>query len=121
MSKAAKSVAVFGGYLAVLGVWLLLHPNSLLRLFGVPDVVDVWIRVLGMILVLLSVYYVLAARAGLTEFLRWTVYTRASVILFFGAFVLTELAPPVLLVFGIVDLGAALWTSACLRADVRGT
>ena len=47
MSRAARSVFVFAIYLFVLGLWLLLVPNTLLRLFGMPDAQDVWIRVVG--------------------------------------------------------------------------
>lgn len=54
------------------------------------------------------------AAAGLTEFFAWTVSVRLSVFLFFSAFVLLKLAPPVLLVFAIVDAVAAIWTRQCL-------
>lgn len=117
MSRAAKSLFVFACYLAGIGAWLLVHPNSMLGLFGFADAQDVWVRVLGMILLLLAFYYVSAARSELTDFIRWTVHARASVLAFFGAFVLLGLAPAVLLVFGVVDLLAAYWTWSSLRAD----
>lgn len=117
MSGAARSVLVFAAYLSALGVWLLLSPNSMLRLFGLPDARDVWIRVVGMLVLILSFYYGSAARRDLTEFFQWTVYARASVIVFFAAFALTGLAPAILLLFGVVDLLAAGWTQAALASD----
>jgi len=117
MTKAARSVFLFAVYLFGLGVWLLLAPNSMLRLFGMPDVQDVWIRVVGMLVVLLGFYYSSAAKAGLIDFFQWTVYARASVIVFFAAFFLAGLAPSSLLLFGVVDLAAAGWTHVSLTAD----
>lgn len=117
MSRAAKSLFVFGAYICVLGLLLLLAPNPLLRLFGAPATDEVWIRLNGMFVLCLSFYYVLAARAGLTSFIRWTVWTRAAVIFFFAAFVLLLSAPKALLLFGLIDLLAAAWTWLALRKD----
>ena len=121
MTRAARSILLFAVYMLGLGIWLLLSPNSLLHVFGVPEVQDVWIRVVGMLVLLLGFYYGCAARAELTEFFQWTVYARSSVLLFFAAFVATGLAPPVLLLFGVVDLAAAGWTQVSLSADRRAS
>lgn len=119
MTRAARSLVVFAAYLLVVGGWLLAAPASFLRLFGFPDSPDVWIRVLGMVLLFLSSYYFLAATAEMTRFFRWTVYVRSSVIVFFGLFVWADLASKMLLLFGVVDLVAAAWTAVSLRADAR--
>lgn len=116
MSNSAKSVFVFAIYLVLLGVILLVMPNVLLDLFAYPTTDEVWIRVAGMLLVLMAFYYMQAARKELTDFFQWTVYARGSVILFFIAFVVLGLARPILIVFGAVDLLAALWTAAALRS-----
>lgn len=115
MSNSAKSIFFFGIYLAGLGAILLLAPNTLLGLFGLPPTSEVWIRVLGMVVFFLAFYYIQAARANLTNFFRWTVYTRASVMLFFILFVLLQPASPMLLLFGGLDLLGAIWTSLALR------
>lgn len=117
MSNSAKSVFVFAIYLVLLGVILLVMPNVLLGLFAYPTTDEVWIRVAGMLLVLMAFYYMQAARKELTDFFQWTVYARGSVILFFIAFVVLGLARPILIVFGAVDLLAALWTAAALRSS----
>ncbi|HEX8456808.1 MAG TPA: hypothetical protein VF656_05740 [Pyrinomonadaceae bacterium] len=110
MSRAAKSLFVFGIYLCGLGLLLLLVPNLLLRLFGVPPTNEVWIRLNGMFVLCLSFYYVQAARSELTTFIRWTIWTRLAVLVYFTAFVLLVSAPKALLWFGLIDLLAALWT-----------
>ena len=117
MGHAAKSLFAFGAYLCGLGLLLLLVPNRILPLFGAPPTGEVWIRINGMFVLCLSFYYVQAARHGLTTFIRWTVWARAAVIFFFAAFVLLVSAPKALLLFGLVDLLAALWTWLALRKD----
>jgi hypothetical protein len=117
MSRAAKSLFVFGIYLCGLGLILLLAPNPLLRVFGAPPTNEVWIRVIGMLVLCLSFYYIQAARNELTNFIRWTVWARAAVIVYFAAFVLLVSAPKALLLFGLIDLFAAVWTWLALRKD----
>lgn len=119
MSKAATSVFVFAMYLFGLGLFLMLAPNTLMQAFGLPDVQDIWVRVVGMLMVLIGGYYSAAARSELTPFLQWTVYARSSVMVFFAAFVFTGLATNVLLLFGAIDLMAAIWTHVALKADAQ--
>jgi hypothetical protein len=117
MSRAAKSLFLFGLYLSVLGVVLVLFPNPLLRLFGAPTTNEVWIRINGMFIVCFAYYYIQAARHGLTVFIKWTVWGRAAVIVYFVMFVLFAGAPKALLLFGLVDLLSAIWTLVALRSD----
>ncbi|HEX7313659.1 MAG TPA: hypothetical protein VF297_07045 [Pyrinomonadaceae bacterium] len=117
MSGAAKSLLVFGIYLCVLGLVLLLAPNMLLPPFGAPPTSEVWIRLNGMFVLCLSFYYIQAARHELTSLIRWTVPARVAVIVYFAAFVLLLSAPKALLLFGLIDLLAAIWTWLALRKD----
>ncbi len=119
MSRAAKTLFAFGVYLIGLSGLLLVIPNWLIGLFGIAPTSEVWIRVVGMLALFLAVYYIQAARAELTGFMRWSVYVRASVIGFFGLFVLLDLAPTALLLFAVVDLASAAWTALALRQDAR--
>ncbi len=116
MSNPAKSIFVFGIYLIGLGAILIVTPNSLFTLFGLPGVSEVWIRVVGMELLFVAFYHIQAARKEMTEFFRWTVYTRSLVIVFFTAFVLLGLAHPLLILFAVIDLLAAIWTGLTLRS-----
>jgi hypothetical protein len=118
MTRAARSVFVFSIYLFVLGGVLVVVPNALLAVFRIPPTGEVWIRVAGMLVILLGYYYSGAARREMTDFFRWTVVARTSVLLFFVAFVLLGFAPPVLILFGVVDAAAAGWTALALRSEV---
>ncbi len=116
MSNSARSVFVFGLYLVVLGIVLLVVPNFLLAMFFLPSTTEVWIRVVGMLVLFLGFYYTQAARKEMTDFFRWTGYVRSTVIVFFAAFVLLGLASPPLILFGAVDLLGAIWTGLALRS-----
>jgi hypothetical protein len=116
MSKSARSVFVFGLYLGVLGIALLVVPNVLLGMFFLPSTTEVWVRVVGMLVLFLGFYYTLAARKELTDFVRWTLYPRSTVILFFTTFVLLDYAKPPLILFGVVDVLGVIWTALALRS-----
>lgn len=115
MSKSAASVFVFGVYLVFLGLLLVIVPNVLLRIFGFAPTTDVWVRVVGVLVLCLASYYVLAARREMVEFFRWTVGVRAFVFVCLAAFSVGKLAPPALALFGCVDLLGAVWTALCAR------
>lgn len=117
MSKSAVSVLVFSIYLFALGAVLIVIPNALLSVFGLPETSEAWIRVVGVLVLILGCYYNLAARSGLTGFFLWTVYARCAVLVFFVGFAVLRLAPPTLILFGVIDAVAALWTALALRAE----
>jgi hypothetical protein len=116
MTPAARSLQIFGLYLLGAGGLLMLAPAVLLGPLGLPAPADAWGRVAGMLVLFLGIYYLVGARAELLSFMRTSVWVRASVIVVLGALVAVGLAPPPLLVFGIVDLAAAVWTALALRS-----
>ena len=115
MNAAAKSVLIFGLYLILVGLGLIFAPNAALHPLGFPATTDVWPRVVGVLALCLAYYYISAARAGLTNFFRWTVQVRSGVFVVFTALVLLHLAPAPLVLLGTVDLAAALWTALALQ------
>lgn len=117
MSKAARSIVVFGGYLAILGTGLVVAPALVLRPLGFAAPLDLWVHVLGVVTVVLGAYYVEAARTGLVPFFRATVPVRAAVFVVFGVFVAMGKAPLALGLVGTVDLLGAAWTWMGLRGS----
>ena len=117
MSYPARTIAVFAGYLVLLGITLMVTPNLLLTTFGIPPTSEVWIRIVGVLALILAYYYVQAARKEMMDFFRWTVQARAIVIVFFVAFVFLGWAKPVLILFGAIDLVGAIWTALALRSS----
>lgn len=118
MNRAAKSVFIFGIYVLLLGGFLVVAPNVLLKIFNVPETSEVWIRIVGMLILFLGYFEVRAATAkkDMTVFFKWTVFTRSSVIVFLTVFVLLDYVKPILILFGVIDLAGALWTALALRS-----
>jgi hypothetical protein len=102
-----------------LGVLLVVIPNFVLTTFGLAPTKEVWIRVVGMLLLFLGTYDVLAGWTELREFIRWSVPIRMSIIVFFVAFVALGFERPALLPFAVVDLAFAIWTVAALRREKK--
>ena len=115
MSKLAKSLFIFGIYMLVLGVTIVLAPNFLLSLFHVPTTTEVWIRVVGMLVIFLGIYDIVAAKGEHKLLITWSIPVRFSVIIFFAVFVVAGLAPPILLLFGAIDSAGAIWTWCALK------
>lgn len=117
MSKAARSVFSFSIYLMAMGAALTLAPSFLLGLLAQPPTDDVYIRILGMLVFILGFYYLKAAQYDLTPFIRWTVYGRLAGFFMFCVLGFGGFGSPVLILFGVVDGSAALWTYCCLKSS----
>lgn len=117
MSKSAFSLFVFSIYLFFLGALLVFSPNLLLSFFGIPETHEVWIRIVGMLLLIIGYLDFMASRYELAVFFRWSVIGRFLVPVFFTVFVALGFAPPILMLFGAIDAAAAIWTAVCLRSD----
>src|SRR5512140_3180127 len=117
MSSVGRSLVVFGWYLVGFGALLVVAPNPALGLFGLPPTGEVWIRVVGVLVLVIGYFDVRVGREGLPLFARVTVHARVAVFCLFAAFVLAGLVKPILLLVGAVDLAGALWTAAALRRE----
>lgn len=118
-SRAAFSLKAFGVYLLGLGAVLALAPNLLLTSFGFEATGEVWIRVLGVVVFNIGVYYWYAGVCEARAFFVASVYARTLVLVSFAAFAAAGLAKPNLVTFGVVDALGGAWTWIALRADAR--
>lgn|GEM_PF-1622410 len=119
MTASAKSVYFFGLYLYGVAVPLVFFPNHLLRLMGIAETNEVWIRILGVLVGLIGFYY---HRNGIAEnriFFKLTVPARIAVLVSFVLFVALKMASPMLIGFGVVDALGAFWTWRTLQAERR--
>ena len=117
MSKAAFTLKAFAVYLFAVGPLLLLAPNLLLNALRHPETREVWIRVLGVVVFNLGIYYWFAAKSEARAFFAASVFTRMFVLIAFIALVLLGHAKPVLIPFGLIDFAGALWTLYALKSD----
>ena len=110
MSAAALSILVFGIYLLVIGTGFILIPNTILPLFKFPKTNEPWIRVLGVVVLVLGFYYITAAQNELSSFFWATVVGRFGVLILFSSLVILKKAKPMLILFGLIDAAGAVWT-----------
>lgn len=115
MSKPATSVFVFGIYMALNGFALIIIPNLILNFFDFPATNEIWIRIVGMLMLILAYYYIFTARKEITSFFYLSIPARFAGIVFFSAFVLFELASPKIISFGVIDLLSGIWTIIALK------
>ena len=118
MSAAGRSLFIFGIYLLLLGIVLVAVPNWLLGMFGLPATTEVWIRVVGVLVLVIGFYDLQAGRNSMNDYYLWSIIARVAVFLFFLAFVLLGLVNPIFVVFGAIDLLGAAWTFFALQAGV---
>lgn len=117
MTHAAKSVLVFGVYLTLVGATLLFIPNVFLSVIGVENTSEVWIRLSGILLVALSVYYIVAAKHKLSIIFKVTACIRCTIILFFSAFVYLQMMEPIMLLFASLDFVGGAWTYLAMKKE----
>ena len=110
MQKTYKSMYGQMIYVLLAGAQLLFIPNVLLGIVGMEPTTEIWIRLMGMLVLVLSIYYYYMAKYGNDKVVWATVLGR---LIFCGGlvvFVLLGLAKPALIGFAIVETGLALWT-----------
>ena len=116
MSKSANTMKAFGIYLFILGVTLILVPNLLLSIFRISQTSEVLIRVVGVLVFNIGVYYWYAAKCEAKPFFWASVFTRVFVLSSFIVFAALGLCSPVLIFFGTVDFAGGIWTYNALRS-----
>jgi hypothetical protein len=115
--RATTSLRVWGYYLSATGGILIGSPNTLLSIVGLPTTDEVWIRTVGMLILILAYASFQSARTRNLEYMTWSRNARFAVPFFFAAFVALGFVGPQILPFGVIDLAGASWTWWAIRAD----
>lgn len=116
MSSATRSMAVWTGYVLLLGAGLLLIPNVILSVFRIEETDEVWIRIVGLLLIGFGAYYWTAVQAEFTLLYRMSIWVRWVIAA--GLVVLAfTVGPWQLILFASVDLLSGLWTFLALRTQ----
>jgi hypothetical protein len=109
-------MAVWTGYVLLLGAGLLLIPNVILSVFRIEETDEAWIRIVGLLLIGYGAYYWTAMQAEFTALYRISVWVRWGIVA--GLVVLAfTVGPWQLVLFASVDLLGGLWTFLALRAQ----
>lgn len=115
MDQAVRSIYAYVIYLIGLAGTLLLVPNLPLSIIGLPETHEVWIRIVGFTVLVLAIFYYIAARNRVRESIMVSIPIRLAVPVVFAGFVVAGFAPWNLILFTPGDVLFALWTWAALR------
>jgi hypothetical protein len=117
MGSAALSIKVFGVYAILTGLNLMIAPNLLLSTFGIPTTNEVWLRVVGVLALVIGYYYWACGVANAQAFLKATLFGRTLGFVLPVVLIFAASAPWQLALFGLVDLAGAAWTAAAMKAE----
>ena len=116
MSSAALTIFVWAIYVLVIGTLLAVVPNTVLSLFDLPETGEVWIKVLGIVLVLLALYYADSAWSEARHLYVASILGRGFAAAALIVLVITG-EPWQLLIFAAVEVVGLTWTYGTLRSD----
>jgi hypothetical protein len=117
MSRIAQSITVFGVYLALAGLSFVFIPHLVLPILGFPPTTEIWIRLAGLLTLILAMYFLYSVRYQDRHFFRATIIARFMFFTGVTLFVILGWGSPVLIAFGLIDLAGAAWTWSALRAE----
>jgi hypothetical protein len=110
MQKIYKSLYAQVAYVILSGVSLIFFPNFLLKILGFEPTQEIWIRILGLLVLILSIYYDRLAKYGNDKTVMATVLGRAAFCTGLVLFVIIGIGKPMLLGFAFVESLFAFWT-----------
>jgi len=88
-----------------------------LPIVGIPQTNEVWIRVAGMTVIFLGIFYLVAALNEYRQIFVVSVGIRFAVVVFFAAFAIAGFAPWNLILLTPLDVLFAIWTLIELRRE----
>ncbi|GAB4240187.1 MAG: hypothetical protein Tsb0034_16520 [Ekhidna sp.] len=115
MTKSAKTIWLFGIYLIIEGLFLMLAPSWVLETIGLPEADSIWRTILGFVVALLGYYYVQNARSNLVAFFGFTVQVRVAQFVFFIWLYLFDQGTIALVGFSFIEFMAGMWTWQTLK------
>jgi hypothetical protein len=117
MSKAARSLFIFGLYAILAGTALIAVPEPLLSLMHLPPIPTGWARVIGLMALVIGTYDIACARAECLAFMRASVFTRTAFAVAAAFLVIVGQMPIPMILLGAVDAAGALWTAVALKQE----
>jgi hypothetical protein len=113
------SLIVQSIYVILTGLQLIFVPNLLISMFGFEPTTEIWIKVLGIVILPLSAVYYAISKQGNKEVVFSTIISRTFVGVGFTFLALTGLAKVNLILFAGIDLATAAWTWMELKKEAQ--
>ena len=117
MQKTYKSLYWQMIYVIGAGLPSVFFPNTFLEICGFEPTSEIWIRVLGLLLLAFSFYYYAMVKNGTPEVIKATIYGRTFFSLGLIAFVIVGIAKLPLLGVAVSELALTAWTWSELRNE----
>jgi len=117
MTSAGRSVFVFGIYVLVMGLAVTFAPAAILALLRFPPAADEWIRMVGLLSLVVGVYDVVSGRSNAMANIRASVPIRFGFATGCCALVALRMMPLSLLPIAAIDVAGAVWTAVALRGE----
>ena len=115
MSRAARSLFVFGIYVVLMGAGFLAAPELLTGMLKLPPATAGWARLVGLLALVIGSYDIVGARAESVAYMKASVYVRIGFAIGTAFLVAFGQMPGTLLLLGASDIAGALWTAFALR------
>jgi hypothetical protein len=104
------SLIVQSIYVLLTGLQLIFIPNMLLNMFNFGETYEIWIKVLGIVVLSLAFVYYAVSKSSDTNVVRATVYSRLFVSVGFFLLAISGQAKMSLVLFAGIDIATAVWT-----------
>jgi hypothetical protein len=116
MSKAAKSLFIFGIYAVLIGLAFLAVPDALISLLHLPPISSGWARAIGLLVLVIGTYDIISARSEVLPLIKASVLVRFGFALGISALVATGQMPAAAMPLGLIDAAGAIWTHLALKS-----
>lgn len=111
LDSARWSVRLFGVYFFVLGLALIVMPEQVLQLLAQPPALEyAWLRMAGLAVAVLGIYYQVLAAHDVRVFWKVSAAVRIGQYPVIAAMVALGWLPTVLLLVQLLELASGLWT-----------
>ena len=115
MNPACKTIFLFGFYPLVAGLSMIIAPALPLQILGWPIEGLDWIRMLGVVTMIVGYYYLQLGRNDVLAFCRFSAQARIVIPFVFLALVLMFDMNPLYIALTAVDFLGGMWTASALK------
>lgn len=115
MNPACKTIYWFGFYPLLAGLSMILAPTLPLELMGWPVEGLDWIRMLGVVTMIVGYYYINLGKENVLAFCRYSAQMRLVIPGVFALLVVVYDMNPLYIALTSVDFLGGLWTASALR------
>jgi hypothetical protein len=118
-TKKHLSLTVQTVYELLTGLQLIFIPNILLATFGFEPTNEIWIKVMGILVLSAAIFYYSLSKNPHSEIVRASVFMRVIIASGFVLLVVVGQVKATLILFAGIDMATAIWTWSELRRSEK--